>query len=427
MPSPQVAYSLSAQVYGGTSVAPYQLLVKDATGFYLPATAVNRALWGRSKMMATSAYSSARDGVVSGQHVGPVDSGLSMGAGADNRWLRANASGGFEVFTPVNGGSSDIVGKAAADGSVTLDLGIWTETMAVGNGGGGASPGGSDGDIQLKNGTAFAGLSPGASGNVPVSNGTTWGSGALPITSTSGTLPLTSTSGTLAVGRGGTGLTSSGAAGTWIGSTDGSTLTQTNRATYYGLGLTGTLPAGGLLRAPYNAGSSVVVLSVNDSTATQQNLVVFGAGDAITWGVAAFDTTFKAGNLLYITCGSSGAVEATNTNWGFALPVGGSPGYSQPFRFRYLNKDCSAGGTITLSATEAAAVDIDLTGSPGATFTLVLPTGAAGSMIKYNIKNATAQAVNIQKSGGTPIAMGAGGVRWVGYNPTTTQYEFRSA
>lgn len=130
MVAPQISYSLSGQVYGGTPVSAYTLMCRDTSGFYVPATAANRALYGRSVAMSLTAYSGGLPGGVQLQHVSVVDIGLNVGAGAES-WLRASATGGFEKFTPTNDGTSDIVGRSLADGSVVLMPGIWTETLAA--------------------------------------------------------------------------------------------------------------------------------------------------------------------------------------------------------------------------------------------------------------------------------------------------------
>lgn len=83
-----------------------------------------------------------------------------------------------------------------------------TKVTIGASGGGGASPGGVNGDVQVKNGSAFAGVTPGAVGSVLRATGVG--------TSAFGPVDLADAdarTGTLPIGNGGTGLTATGANG----------------------------------------------------------------------------------------------------------------------------------------------------------------------------------------------------------------------
>ena len=167
MASPAVSFTLSAPVYGGSALSVYQPLVQDTNGFYLPSTAANRALYGRTRAMCLDNFGSSANGFVRVQAIGAVDNGYNIGAGAADRWVRASATGAFEVFTPVNAGTSDIVGKADANGVVTLEPGIWTETMAAGGGGGIPAPSSpANGDLLIYSGGAWSRLPVGNTGQL---------------------------------------------------------------------------------------------------------------------------------------------------------------------------------------------------------------------------------------------------------------------
>lgn len=142
--SPALSFTLSATVYGGVAVPVGQVLLPDANSTYVPATAANRAALGRrAEAIALTPYGGTSPGGVQIQEAGTLDASLSgLGAGAAS-WVRCSAAGFPERFTPVNAGTSDVIGYCETDGRVHLQFGVLTETMAVGGGGGGGSPGGS--------------------------------------------------------------------------------------------------------------------------------------------------------------------------------------------------------------------------------------------------------------------------------------------
>jgi hypothetical protein len=90
-----------------------------------------------------------------------------------------------------------------------------------------------------------------------------------------------------------------------------------------------------------------------------------------------------------------------------------------------LDKDCTAGGTITLIATEWINRVLHLTGTPGAAFNLVVPTNKK----PYVVSNATAKTVTVKTPSGTGIDVAPGDARAVRSDGTNVilEAENRSA
>lgn len=116
-------------------------------------------------------------------------------------------------------------------------------------------------------------------------------------------------------------------------------------------------------------------------------------------------THVRLGNFLSIGSGAlpfwNGDVQVVPER----LLVVESDGINRP---SLLTKDCSAGGTITLSSTEIAHLRYKLTGSPAADFTVIIGIGNGDSWTS-TIWNATSKNVTIKGSGGdTGVIIPAG-------------------
>ena len=70
-------------------------------------------------------------------------------------------------------------------------------------------------------------------------------------------------------------------------------------------------------------------------------------------------------------------------------------------------KDCSVGGTLTLSLAEWSNMVLHLTGAPGAGFNVVVPTNKK----IYIVDNASGQTATVKTAAGTGIAVANGTVR----------------
>jgi hypothetical protein len=78
-------------------------------------------------------------------------------------------------------------------------------------------------------------------------------------------------------------------------------------------------------------------------------------------------------------------------------------GKSIQYNFTQLTKDITAGGTITLSSTEASNKLLTFTGTPAATVTVVVPSVVA----IYYVYNSSSQSVLLKTSGGTGVTITA--------------------
>jgi hypothetical protein len=70
-------------------------------------------------------------------------------------------------------------------------------------------------------------------------------------------------------------------------------------------------------------------------------------------------------------------------------------------------RDCSAGGTITLSLTEWSNMVLHLTGAPGAGFNIVVPTNKK----IYIVDNTSGQSATVKTAAGSGILVATGAVR----------------
>lgn len=200
-----------------------QALVFDSTqGTWLIATLANRtALGKRAEAIATSPYGGSAIGKISYQTSGLLPAELAFplgGAVGAASWVRVKSDGYLERCTP--GVGDDLVGKCQTDGRLILTMNTWDSTNI--SPGSGASPGGSDGDVQTRvNATTFGGLSPGAANNIIASNGSAWAvvAGVTVPAGANGDVITNDGAGglfntpTLGTTHGGTGLTAAGTSG----------------------------------------------------------------------------------------------------------------------------------------------------------------------------------------------------------------------
>lgn len=384
MPNSAPAYSviLSAAVVPTSTIAAGQPLVYTGTA-YVISTAANRVLYGRTAGMALDNYGgTSATGYIRIQQVGAVDSTIvNLGAGAPDRWVRASATGSFEVFTPVNAGTSDIVGKADANGAVTLEPGIWTETMAAG---GGAS-------FTPPTGTGFA-------------------------TTTAGALDAASLPFPLSVAKGGTGQTTVPGVDSQMiyrsaGALMGTSFTTDGSGISFGPGYTayGTTPAAsGRQRYPWNAGVATPLMVVKDSGGNDITIVNFGAGAAVTFGsYANFDVTLAgAGGSLNMSSSLAAyiagvqALDILAAKVGLCKPISGSSANSYMYAEKETTVTISSAADRTLVASEYENPVQNYTGTPGGAFNVIAPAQAAAKVTVYN---GTPSALTYKKSGGTGV------------------------
>jgi hypothetical protein len=124
----------------------------------------------RSEGVALTAYGGSGTGAINIQQCGTIDASISgLGTDVAKSLVRCSATGTIERIATgsVNPSTDDVIGYAEADGRVHLLFGFpLAEILAIAGGGGGATPGGSEGDVQLHGGgVTFDGVSPGTAGN----------------------------------------------------------------------------------------------------------------------------------------------------------------------------------------------------------------------------------------------------------------------
>lgn len=108
--------------------------------------------------------------------------------------------------------------------------------------------------------------------------------------------------------------------------------------------------------------------------------------------------TYKQGDVVYNTAPNVGGFV------GWVCTVGGTPGTWNTFGsivadLSMLTKDCSAGGTITFNAGEIAHERYKLTGSPSASFIVIIGTSPLDSWNRV-VYNASTKSATIKASGG---------------------------
>jgi hypothetical protein len=137
---------------------------------YILATTANRAGRG-SECVALSAYGGVGVGSVRAAQNGILPASKSgLGTAVSRQLVRCSALGRIERVSSYTAGD-DIIGFAETDGRVHLMFGMPFELIAAA----GASPGGSDGDMQYRvNATTFGGIT-GSNGDVIYKSAGVWG------------------------------------------------------------------------------------------------------------------------------------------------------------------------------------------------------------------------------------------------------------
>ena len=367
MSAPVGSVNLSAPLHASSgTIAIGDVLIPDATtGEYVLATTANRTT-RRSHGVALTAWSASTQGAVLLQATGVISASVSGLAAGAISWVRVSALGRLERVTP--GSGDDIIGRAAADGSVALDPGVWDSTnytassfsaptgtglMTVTSGamdaaslaipaGGLAgltasqtlttktittndntitSTSGANGDLMAHNGTKYVRLARGASGEYlrGTGAGSEWsvvdasdlaglGAGVLTWLATPSSANLAS-----AV----TGETGSGAL------VFGTSPTFT---TSISVG-TAPFPASGLLRVPYDGGFRSVLTSDNNASGTWTLLETFASNTY--WGIdggvtvtRGYSVEMRASDASGLTFTVAAALKLTIDGTGYQFGAG---------------------------------------------------------------------------------------------------------
>jgi hypothetical protein len=156
MTEPAGSFNFTAQMLAASATAVGNGLVFDSSlGYWVVATAAARtSANARTQAIATTAYGGSAVGKVQYQSAGILPASISLLAAGSASWVRMSSTGFIERFTPVAAGTSDVIGKCYADGRVALELGIWTEDLAIGGGGGASLSGTIPGLLHLSGANA---------------------------------------------------------------------------------------------------------------------------------------------------------------------------------------------------------------------------------------------------------------------------------
>lgn len=131
IPTGQLIWSAPLLPSGVANLGDCMVPSADGTAYTL-ATAAARGT-RRSEGIAITPFSGipGQVGSCQIQMAGTIDASLSgLGTGTAS-WVRCSALGRAERFTPVNAGTSDVIGWCETDGRLHLLFGQWTETILV--------------------------------------------------------------------------------------------------------------------------------------------------------------------------------------------------------------------------------------------------------------------------------------------------------
>lgn len=290
-------------------------------------------------------------------------------------------------------------------------------------GGGGGSPGGSNNEIQVKNGSAFAGATNVKAGSGYISIGSNPAtSGAIRLSGVGSVEQIkvyngvldwsmlrTNSSGAIATFSNtswdtvieGNNLSFKGNSGTTGLSLDTSSAVNVGTSLSFGVG---TMPSSGSIRFPYNGGSAVAHFVAKSSGGSDLNLITYGSGDLWTLGntsqdmrVDGYATIVNGASSLSLRVANSNIATATGSvlNIVNALSIGSTPSATGSIRL-------TDGGTIYSRNGGGIGTDISLLSSSGAIITLGEATNVSNLLLRSSSYIASRSAEHyFQNAGGT--------------------------
>jgi hypothetical protein len=189
------------------------------------------------------------------------------------------------------------------------------------------------------------------------------------------------------------------------------------------LATSGTVAASGVIRTTSAAQTLVACRNAGDSA--DNPAMVIDAADSLYIGTT---TSFASGQqfgsvgvyssssgAVNIGAGNTTAVSVSTAAVRTTVPLAGSSSNSLPFRFKRVAITKNDATDLTLNGAQMECVIVEISGTPGANFTVIAPNSEGAF---YIVKNATVDTCTWMKSGGTGTAIGGVSTSWVWHNGT---------
>jgi hypothetical protein len=296
-----------------TGTAP----ISVATGTSTPVISMSQANGTTNGYLGSADWTTFNNKQSAGNYLTSLTGDVSAaGPGSSAATLAAVAIAGTstKVSYDVKGRVTSGTSLEAADLPIHSAALITSGTLAVANGGTGATTLAAN-NVILGNGTdAFQTVAPGTNGNVLTSNGTTWQSTVLPssVTSVTGTAPISVATGTStpAISM----AQASGSTDGYLSSADWNTFNSKQASGNYITTLTGDVTASG-------AGSAAATLSATGVAAGTYTKVTVDAKGRATFGtslvasdIPPLPTSIIGSGTLGVANGGTGAATITNNS-----------------------------------------------------------------------------------------------------------------
>ena len=410
-----------------TGTAP----ISVATGTSTPVISMAQANGTTNGYLSSADWTTFNGKQAAGNYLTGLTGDLSAaGPGSSAATLAAVAIAGTstKVSYDVKGRVTSGTSLEAADLPSHSAALITSGTLAVANGGTGATTLATN-NVILGNGTnAVQVVAPGISGNVLTSNGTTWQSNVLPssVTSVTGTAPIS-----VATGTSTPVISMSQANGTtagYLSPADWATFNSKQAAGNYLTGLTGDVTASG-------AGSAAATLSATGVTAGTYTKVTVDAKGRATFGTSLVAADIPALSAASITSGTLATANGgTGVNSTATFPAAGvvvTEAATETLTNKTLsdatiNGASSIGGSTTINTTgtvnsgaQTVAGNVTILGNSAAANKLVLNDKGSANSVALKAPDTLASSLTLELPGSNGLSgqvlatNGSGTLSWV--------------
>ncbi|MCX6107968.1 MAG: hypothetical protein NTY08_19230, partial [Proteobacteria bacterium] len=391
-----------------TGTAP----ISVATGTSTPVISMAQANGSTNGYLSSADWTTFNGKQAAGSYLTGLTGDVSAagpGSGAATLAAVAIAGTSTKVTYDVKGRVTSGTSLEAADLPSHSAALITSGTLAVANGGTGATTLAVN-NVILGNGTsAVQVVAPGSNGNVLTSNGSTWTSTALPssVTSVTGTAPISVATGTSTpvISM----MQANGSTNGYISSADWTTFNGKQAAGNYLTGLTGDVTAAG-------PGSSAATLAAVAIAGTSTK-VTYDVKGRVTSGTSLTAADIPPLSTAIIT---SGTLAVANGGTGANLSSTGGTG-------QYL-KQATSGGSVTVGAIAASDITSSLGYTPlnkaGDTLTGALNLGANDLSNSGNIQMSASKTLALSTNSTDPSGLAAGDVGKTWFNSTSNQIKY---